>query len=71
MLGMIVVGPMFVGLNYLTSSIYVGIPPRYGLAVVPAAAAATGLLIQRSRLGLIVGAVVSGVGAVGLLAALL
>jgi hypothetical protein len=70
MLGMIVVGPMFVGLNYLTSSIYVGIPPRYGLAVVPAAAAATGLLIQRSRLGLIVAAVVSGVGAVGLLAAL-
>jgi hypothetical protein len=69
-LAMIVVGPMFVGWNYLASSIYVTIPPRYGLAVVPAAAAATGLLIQRSRTGVIVGAVMSGVAAIGLLAAL-
>jgi hypothetical protein len=70
MLAMIVVGPMFVGLNYLTSSIYVGIPSRYGLAVVPAAAAATGLFIERSRTGVIVGAVMSGVVAISLLAAL-
>lgn len=70
LLAMIVVGPMFVAFNYVASSIYVTIPSRYGLAVVPAAAAATGLLIQRSKTGLIVGAVMSGVGAIAALAAL-
>jgi hypothetical protein len=69
-LAMVVVGPMFVAFNFVASSIYVTIPSRYGLAVVPAAAAATGLLIQRSKTGLIVGAVMSGVGAIGLFAAL-
>ena len=69
-LAMIVVGPMFVSFNYVASSIYVTIPSRYGLAIVPAAAAAAGLLIQRSRAGVIVGAAMSGVGAIGMLAAL-
>ena len=65
----VLLGPLLVVFNTVVQGIYVVIPPRYGLALVPALAAAA-VPALRHRAGLVLGAVVAGSAGLAALAAL-